>query len=680
VSETAGRTPEWRWPATAGDGLAYGADYNPDQWPEETWAEDVRLMREARVNLVSVGIFSWARLEPEPGRFDLAWLDRVLDLLHANGVAVNLATPTASPPAWLIEQHPEILPVDERGSTIGPGSRRHYCPHAPAYRDAARRIARRLAEHFANHPALVMWHVDNEYGCHIGDCFCEASRAAFREWLERRYGSVAALNEAWGTAVWGQTYGAWSQVLPPGLQPTFSNPGHELDWRRFWSDSWVECFGEQKQILREVTPELPVATNFMGMHPGIDYWALAASEDLVANDSYPETSDPDWQVETAMVCDLIRSLGRGRPWLLMEQAVAYATWRPRNSTKRPGVMRLGSYQAVARGADGVMFFQWRTSPSGAEMHMAGLVGHAGTDNRQWREAVGLGAELEGLAELRGSRVTASVAILFDWAVWWALDSEGRLDSSIRLRPFLDDLYAAFHRRGISVDFAPPDADLSGYSLVVAPYLYLVNDAAAENVRRYVRSGGTVLMSFFSGIVDANARIRRGECPAPFSEMLGLCVEEFAPFAGEMANSIRTSDGRTFDCSVWGEVVRTRGASALAGFEGDFYAGLPAVTVNRYGAGRAIYLATMPDRAGLAWVVETACETAGVAATPGASAQVEILRRAHGDREWVFVLNHSSRAVEVPIDFRGRELLTGSECQGVIRLGPVDLAIVAVDAG
>lgn len=668
-----------RWPITPVGGLVFGADYNPDQWPEDVWVEDARLMREAHLNLVSVGIFSWAKIEPGPGHFDFAWMDRVLDLLRAHGVAVNLATPTAAPPAWLVESHPEILPVDASGSILRPGSRRHYCPHAPAYREAARRVVKALAERYADHPALAMWHVDNEFGCHLSECFCEASRAAFREWLARRYASVGVLNEAWGTSMWGQAYTAWSQVEPPRQQPTFSNPGHELDWSRFCSDSWIDCFLEQRAILREATPDIPVATNFMGMHRGIDYWKLAAAEDVVANDAYPETSDQDWQIDSAMVCDLMRSLGSGRPWLLMEQAVAYATWRPRNSTKRPGVMRLGSYQAVARGADGVMFFQWRTAPAGAEMHMVGLVGHGGIDNRQWREATALGAELETLSGLRGSSVKARVAILFDWVDWWALETEGKLDSAIRLQPFVRDLYAEFFRLGITVDFALPSADLSGYSLVVAPYLYLVGDAEADNIRGYAAAGGTVLMSFFSGLVDENVRIRLGGYPAPFVDMLGLVVEEFAPFAGDIINSISTEDGRKFGCTIWGEVVRAQGSRALATFELDFYAGLPAVTAHRYGTGNAIYLATMPDEAGLAWVVATACEIAGVRPAPGASAEVEVVRRSNRDQEWVFVLNHSSETVEIPLDGRGRDVLTGRELTGSVRVDAVDLAIVALAA-
>jgi beta-galactosidase len=676
VVSDASATPAW--PMLLGStGLAYGADYNPDQWPEAVWRQDVRLMREARVNLVSVGIFSWARLEPEAGRFDFGWFDRVLDLLHEHGISADLATPTASPPPWLIAAHPEILPVTAEGARLRPGARRHVCPHAGAYREASARIARALAERYRNHPALAMWHVDNEYACHVGECFCDSSVVAFREWLARSYGSIAELNRAWATGFWGQIYGRWDEIQPPRPTPEGADPspGQSLDWRRFWSDSWQMCFLEQKAILREVTPRLPVTTNFMGFHPPIDYWAFARAEDLVSNDAYPDTSEPEWMIDSAMTCDLIRSLGGGRPWLLMEQAIGHVNWRPRNATKRPGVMRMGSLQSVARGADGLMFFQWRASQSGAEMHHSAMIPHGGTDSRAWREAVALGAELAKVGEVRGSRVKGRAAIVFDWANWWALEDHGKPSADVRLIPAVRAIYAALFRSGITVDFVEASADLSGYPLVVAPTLYLVDEPSAANLRQYVAGGGTLLLSYFSGIVDRDVQIRMGGYPAPFREMLGLLVEEFAPFTERSVNRIRTEDGRSFEAATWADVVRTSGAETLATFQQDFYAGRPAVTRHRFGTGSAFYLATMPDEAGLAWTVARACAEAGLSGSPGAGAQVEIVHRTAGARTWVFVLNHSDQAVDVPLATPGVELLTGKRLTTHVHVPPVDVAVV-----
>jgi len=280
--------------------------------------------------------------------------------------------------------------------TLWHGSRRHYCPHNPDYHHYATRIAMQLAERYKDHPALAMWHVDNEYGCHIGECFCDNSAVAFRNWLKERYGTLDKLNFAWGTAFWSQIYGEWDEIHPPRHSPAQANPTQKLDWARFSSDSWLACFEEQKTILKQITPNIPVTTNFMGFHKGVDYFKFATHEDVVSQDSYPDTHQPDWMVQAGMVCDLIRSVGARRPWILMEQATSQVNWRQRNAAKRPGVMRLGSYQAVARGADGIMFFQWRQSKAGAEKHHSGMVPHARIDSRVWREVKALGDELPKL--------------------------------------------------------------------------------------------------------------------------------------------------------------------------------------------------------------------------------------------------------------------------------------------
>jgi len=658
------------------DHLIYGGDYNPDQWPEEVWLEDARLMRAAGVNLVSLGIFSWSKLEPRPGQYDFGWLDRLMDLLHEHGVSVNLATPTASPPPWLVHDHPEILPVTEDGTTLWHGSRRHYCPHSSAYHERARSIVIRLAERYAKHPALAMWHVDNEYACHVGECFCDASTAAFREWLKKRYSSLDAFNDAWGTAFWSQTYGDWDEIHPPRKAPTFVNPTQQLDWAHFNSDSWMACFDEQKAILHELTPGIPVTTNFMGFHKPIDYWKFAAREDLVANDNYPDPSDPAWMVYAGMVCDLMRSLGSHRPWVLMEQAPAHVNWRERNATKGPGVMRLGSYQAVARGADGIMFFQWRASKAGAEKFHSGMLPHAGIDSRVWREVKALGTELRKLDGILASQVQADVAILMDWENWWALELGSKPSNDLHLLPQLLAYYAPLFKRNITVDFAHPESDLSRYKLVIAPNLYLVNERAAENINRYVQNGGTLVMSFFSGIVDEHDHIHLGGYPAPFREMLGLVVEEFAPYTETQFNSVCTTDNMQFKCSLWGDIIHLKSAQALASFEQDYYAGSPAITRNRFGKGTAFYVGSFPEQSGMDWLMDQACQAASTkAVAPHSPAGVEFVRRSNGTHTWLFALNYSEEEVNVPLDQPGYELLSETKFDKSLRLGPRDVAII-----
>jgi beta-galactosidase len=658
----------------------YGGDYNPEQWPENVWLEDARLMREAGVNLVSLGIFSWTKLEPRPDEYRFDWLDRLMDLLHEHGVSVNLATPTASPPAWLVHRHPEILPVTAEGTRLWHGSRRHYCPHNPVYRERARNIATKLAERYANHPALVMWHVDNEYACHVAECFCDVSAAAFRDWLRERYGSLDGLNHAWGTAFWSQIYTDWAEIYPPRRMPTFVNPTQRLDWMRFSSDSWITCFEEQKAILSELTPEVPVTTNFMGFHHPIDYWKFAPREDVVSNDNYPDTSDPEWMSYAAMVCDLMRSLGDRRPWVLMEQSTAHVNWRQRNATKRPGVMRLGSYQAIGRGAEGILFFQWRASKAGAEKHHSGMLPHAGVASRVWREVKAFGAELPRLDPLLSSRVEAQVAILFDWESRWALELDGKPSNDLKLLPQVSSYYNTLFERHITVDFAHPAGDLSRYKLVIVPNLYLVNEESAANLIRYVENGGHLIMSFFSGIVDENEQILLGGYPAPFREMLGLVVEEFAPYTETQSNTVRTDDGRQFQCSFWSDVIRPEGAQALGSYEQDYYAGAPAITRNQFGKGTTYYVGTVPARSGMDWLLEQACKAAGVQPVamnvPGG---VEMVRRTNGSSSWLFVLNHSAEKVHVPLEQKGLDLLTSRQVNGEVEVGPAGVAVIQLES-
>lgn len=656
--------------------IFFGGDYNPEQWPEETWLEDVALMREAGVNLVSLGIFSWVRLEPQPGEFDFAWLDRLMDLLHANGIAVNLATPTAAPPAWMIGLHPDMLPVNADGVTLWQGSRRHYCPHHPEYHNYARRIARMLAERYRQHPALAMWHVDNEYACHVSECFCQHSVAAFRGWLQQRYGSLERLNDAWGTAFWSQTYGAWEEIQPPRRTPAQKNPSQQLDWARFTSDSWIACFDEQKEILHEITPEIPVTTNFMSFHRPIDYFKFAQHEDIVSLDSYPDTSQADWMVPAGMTCDLIRSLKKDSPWLLMEQAASQVNWRQRNANKRPGVMRLGSLQALARGANGILFFQWRQSRAGAEKFHSAMLPHAGTESRVWREVKTLGNELPRLKGLLDSRVDARVAIVMDWQNWWALELDSKPSNDLKLLPNLLAIYRALHQRNITVDFVEPDADLNAYSLVIAPNLYLVTDAAASNLNEFVANGGTLLVTYFSGIVDENEHIRSGGYPALFRELLGLSIEEFIAYQSGDNNHIKTADGMLFGNSFWAEVIHPVGAEILAEYQQDYYAGGAAVTRNHFGRGWAYYLSTELEAAGLDWLLDEVLHQAEIQPVlAGLPAGVEALMRTGATKDWLFVLNHNAVTIEVLIDKPGRDLLSSKEVTVRLELPANGVAVI-----
>jgi len=655
----------------------YGGDYNPEQWPEEVWHEDARLMQQAGVNLVSIGIFAWSFLEPQPGQYDFAWLDRLMDLLYAHGVHVSLGTATASPPPWLAHRHPNSLPVTADGVKLWPGGRQAYCLHSQAYMKAASALVTRLAERYKDHPALAIWHINNEYGCHVSECFCDVSAAAFRKWLYERYSSIDELNHAWGTAFWSQRYGQWEEINPPRRAPTFANPTQQLDWRRFSSDSLIALGDMETEILRTITPDVPVTTNFMGFFKPADYRKWAHREDVVSLDTYPDPSDAFAAAQNAAQCDLTRSLGDGKPWMLMEQTSSAVNWRPRNVLKQPGQMRLWSMQALARGANTVMFFQWRAARAGAEKFHGALVPHVGTqDSRVWREVSALGNELQELGPLAQSRVVADAGILVDWQSWWALELDSKPSTAVTFYDRLASFYGPLYAANITTDFVFTDSDFADYKVVFVPNLYLVDDATAARLEEYVAAGGTVVMGFFSGIVDENEHIRLGGYPAPFRKMLGIRVEEFAPMAEGELNKVRFSDGSSTVCDLWADVIDLEGASARATFVGNFYAGRPAITEHAFGRGRALYLGTRLAQEAMGAFLVRICAETGVMPSVSAPPGVEIVRRRTDDgRDLWFVLNHRPELVAVTLPVAGVDVLTGAEVATAIALEPFGVSIV-----
>jgi beta-galactosidase len=639
------------------DRIAYGGDYNPEQWPEEVWTADVRLMREAGVNLVSVGIFAWAMLEPAPGEYEFGWLDRNLDLLHGAGIAVDLATPTAAPPPWFLRRHPEAALITGAGVRLGGGARQSFCPSSPAYAAAAAGITEQLARRYADHPALVLWHSHNEYGGVNAFCYCETSGAAFRNWLRDRYGDLGKLNEAWGSTFWSHRFGDWDEIEPPIAAPTTVNPAQELDFLRFSSDAHLANFRRERDLLHRLSPGVPVTTNFMLANcKNIDYWKWATEVDVVSNDHYLQAERADNHIELAMCADLTRSVAHGRPWLLMEHSTNAVNWQPRNLTKGPGELRRNSMQHLARGADGIMFFQWRASRFGAEKFHSAMLPHGGTGTRTWREVVELGAALGELAELRDSRVTAEVALLWDWESWWGLELPWRPSQDLSFRERQEAFYEPLWRAHRTVDFAHPEAALRAYPLVVAPSSYLVTPGAADNLRRYVAAGGTLLVSYFSGIVDAQDTVHPGGHPGALRELLGLMVEEFEPLAA--GRTVRLDDGRTAD--TWAERLQLQGAAALASYADGPAAGLPAITRHAYGAGQAFYVSTRLSPEGTATVLAEVSAAAGLAPVdlPG---DVEVVRRHSDTGSYLIAINHGQSDAVVPGD--GVELLTGDPVAG-----------------
>lgn len=653
--------------------LAYGGDYNPEQWPVATHEEDALLMGEAGVTLVTLGVFSWALIEPRDGEFDFGWFDEVLARMHAAGISVDLATATASPPPWLSTKHPEMLPVDRSGNRLWPGGRQAFCPSSPVYREYALRLCRAMAERYAEHPAVCLWHVSNELGAHTAHCYCDVSADAFRTWLQARYGDVGTLNQAWGTAFWSQRYDSFAEVLPPRAAPTFPNPTQQLDFRRFSSDELLANFVAERDVLHEIAPGVPVTTNFMVMQlvRDMDYWSWAQELDVISNDHYPLASDPDNRRELAFCADLTRGLAGGRPWLLMEQASSAVNWQPRNVAKRPGELLRNSLQHVARGADAVLFFQWRASRAGAEKFHSALVPHAGTDTRLWREVVELGGLLERLQELNGSIVMGHrVAMIFDWQAWWATELDSHPSADVTYLDRAHDLHRSLTAFGVGVDFVAPGADLDGYDLVVVPTLYSVTDAAAVTITDAARGGATVLITYFSGIVDEHDHVRLGGYPGAFRDLLGVRVEEFTPLREGV--SVTLDDDTT--CDVWTEELLLEGAEAVASYVDGPVPGRPAITRHEVEKGQAWYVACRLDPDGTDGLVERVLVAAGIDIAAWATPDLELVRRGDEEgRRWTFAINHGDSTLRLELD--GYDLVTRRETSGRIDLPGGAVAVV-----
>ena len=681
------------------DGLAFGGDYNPEQWPDDVRLEDIELMREAGVNIVSLAIFAWATIEPAEGEFDWTWLDTTMDRLHAGGVQVALATATAAVPPWLTRKHPEILPRRADGTVLHQGSRQTYSIHHPVFRDYALAMAERVARRYADHPALALWHVDNELGCHCPRDYSPAAADGFRDWLRARYGDVGQLNDAWGTAFWSQRYATFDDVLPPLETTAMANPTQRLDFDRFSSDALLDYYRDLRDTLREITPHVPTTTNFMaGSHTGMDYFSWSDDVDVVANDHYTIAADPDRHIQLAFSADLARGIAGGDPWILMEHSTSAVNWQPRNRAKQPAEMLRNSLAHVARGSDAVMFFQWRQSKAGAEKYHSALVPHAGRDTDLWRDVVRLGDAVRSLGEIRGSRVVSRTALILDWNAWWACDQDVHPTEGLEYLDQVMAWYKALWRLGVTVDVVPPSRDLDDYDLVVVPNLYLVSDDDAARVRTAAERGATVLVTYFSGIADEHDHIRLGGYPGAFRDLLGVRTEEFFPL--REGETVRISGdslpGGRLTADLWTEKSRVaEDVEAVATYDDGPLPGRPAITRRvvpgdphadaarsggTHGEGAAWYVATRLSDDGVAHLARRIATEARVLPATEVPDGVEVVHRVAEDgTRYTFLINHAdSEAVLAPGALTppsdtdgavtsGTDLLTGQEFPGPVTI-------------
>lgn len=641
------------------DGIVLGCDYNPEQWGRAVWQEDIALMRELGVGLVAVNIFGWAQLNPAKGVWDFADLDEIIGLLHEAGIRVNLGTATASTPAWLTTRHPEMLPTAIDGTRRFPGGRQAFCPSSPVYRRYALTLVERIAERYGRHPAIALWHVSNELGCHNALCYCGDSAEVFREWLRGRYGSVERLNHAWGTAFWSQRYGGWDEILPPLDTLSTRNPAQVVDFHRFSSDALLDHFRAEAEVIRRHS-DRPVTTNLMNAAhiQNMDYWSWASELDIIANDHYLDHRLEDPGSELAFAADLTRGLADGRPWMLMETSTGAVNWQPVNLPKAPGQLLRNALTHVARGADAICFFQWRASVRGSEKFHSALLPHAGTDSSTWREAKGLSGILRALSGVVGTVVHAEAAILFSWQAWWASEDESLPSQEARYLEQVHAAYRALRAAGVTVDVVSPGSDLTGYRLVVVPALYSLRAAEAAALHGYVAQGGHAFVTFFSGIVDEEQAVVTGGYPGLLRDLLGVRMDEFAPLA--RGERVGLTSGRS--ASIWSECGRATTAVVLDAFAEGTAAGSPAITRNAFGSGSAWYVATRLDQPDLDAVVRDALIAAGIAPLADRAHDLDVTRRVGADgTTFLFAINHADDDLELVAS--GIDLGSGD------RLGP-----------
>ena len=655
----------YRWPqplAGQQERIWYGGDYNPDQWPEEVWDDDVRLMKKAGVNLVSVGIFSWAKIETSEGVYDFDWLDRIIDKLGEAGVAVDLASATASPPMWLTQAHPEVLWKDYRGDVCQPGARQHWRPTSPVFREYALKLCRAMAEHYKGNPYVVAWHVSNEYGCHNRFDYSEDAEHAFQQWCEERYGTIDAVNDAWGTAFWAQRMNDFSEIVPPRFigDGNFMNPGKLLDFKRFSSDALKAFYIAERDALAEITPDLPLTTNFMVSASGsvLDYDDWGDEVDFVSNDHYfiPGEAHLD---ELAFSASLVDGIARKDPWFLMEHSTSAVNWREINYRKEPGQLVRDSLAHVAMGADAVCYFQWRQSKAGAEKFHSAMVPHAGEDSAVFRDVCELGVDLNKLSDegILGSRLAKSrVAVVFDYESEWATEHTATPTQHVH---HVDEPLAWFRAladQGVTADVVPVRGAWDGYEMVVLPSVYLLSEETTRRVRDYVVGGGRLVVTYYTGISDEKDHVWLGGYPGSIRDVVGVRVEEFMPMGNDFTgvpDHLDLSNGAVAHdiADVIGSVDGT--ATVLATFKDDPWTGMdgvPAIVANTFGEGRSVYVGARLGREGLALSLPEILESLGMAEAGGNDGRVLHVEREGADgSRFVFSFNRTHETVRVPVE-------------------------------
>ena len=662
-------------------GFLHGGDYNPEQWLDrpDILEEDVRLMKKAGVNSATLGVFSWSVLEPTEGEFHFEWLEAIIDRLYQNGIYTVLSTPSGARPAWLDEAYPEAMRVDKTGIRAHHGGRHNHCMSSPVYREKVALIDRKLAEHFGSHPGVIMYHISNEFS---GECYCPHCVKKFRTWLEDKYDhDIGKLNAAWWTTFWSHRYNSFQQIEPPFANGETSVMGLNLDWKRFTTWNTNDFMKAEIEVLHSVTPGIPATANLMRLFGGLDYRKMAPDMDVVSWDNYP-TFHNDWETladtmkETAFQHAVMRSLKRGKPFMMMESAPGLVNWQPVNKLKRPGVHRLACLQAVACGSDSVQYFQWRKGRGSYEQFHGAVVDHIGTDDtRVFREVAEVGELLNRIAPAAGTTVKPRAALLFDWDNRWAIDdAKAFSQASKKYEETCIDIWKAFFRLGVDMDVVGSDEDLGDYDVVAAPMLYMLQPGTAENLKKFVERGGQLLATYCTGYVNQEQLCFLGGFPGDgLKDLFGIVSEEIDSLYPSDRNWILLEDGSCWEVRDYAEVLRVQDARVLGTYADDFYKGSAALTCKDYGKGRAYYVAARTGAEEMLPLFEKILADAGIPVRMLPEG-VECHVRSGESGSYAFYLNGTSRSVNVS-GVKGKDLVTDVEIEDVLMLPAYGVAVV-----
>ena len=650
------------------NGFIHGGDYNPEQWlyDPEILETDIKYFKKAHINEVSLGIFSWAMLEPEENQYDFTWMESIINRLYENGISVILATPSGARPKWMADKYPEVLRVDESRNRYLYGLRHNHCYTSPVYREKTRKMNMELAKRFGNHPGVIAWHISNEYG---GECHCELCQEEFRKWLKEKYQTIENLNFSWATTFWSHRYNDFDQIESPSSRGEYWLHGLNLDWKPFVTDRTVDFVRHEIQAIRDAGSEKPTTINLMYDYQGLNYHKFENVVDMISWDNYPQwhkKAEYLTAMDSGMQHDIMRSIKR-QPFLLMESCPAATNWQPISKLKKPGMLHLASLQAIAHGSDSVQYFQLRQSRGSSEKFHGAVIDHyGGSDTRVFEEVIRVGESLEQLKEIAGTQVDAKVAVLFDWENRWAMeDAQGPRNEGLYYKESVEKSYYAFRKLGLDVDVIDMEQDLEPYAIVAIPMLYMFRAGFEKKLRAFIENGGIAIMTYWSGIVDDTDLCYLGGTPYGLMDVFGLRSTEIDALYDWENNVSIPVEGNSlglnaqWNCKNLCDIVKVSTAEVLGVYGEDFYAGMPTITKNQYGKGIAYYVCADFEQGFyddfISKIVGLTNIKKPVKVIPNG---IEVTTRKSEQNEYIFIQNFNNHEVDIKIELEDAKIILG----------------------